>query len=134
MNRQSLIRCAGAVLVAAAFSSCGASRVNPGPIVTTPPAKSVSASSEFSIGDGIMMKKFIYPAGVYTPVHEDSKAHYYAPPGEQIRVKDTGMDLGTQGGIYWEKGLDSPKKVYFTGNFGIKAAWDKPGMPITIKK
>lgn len=134
MSTQSLIRFAGAALVAAAFSSCGATRLNPGPIVTTPPAKSVTASSEFSVGDGILMKKFIYPAGVYTPVHEDSKAHYYAPPGEQIRVQDTGMNLGTQGGIYWEKGLNSPQKVYFTGNFGIKLPWEKQGMPITIKK
>lgn len=78
------------------------------------------------------MKKFIYPSGTYRPVHEDSKAHYFAPPGEQIRVSDTGMNLGTQGGIYWEKGLIKPVKVYFTGNFGIKLPWEKREMPIQI--
>ncbi|MFY7818851.1 MAG: hypothetical protein ACOVRB_10860 [Akkermansiaceae bacterium] len=123
-----------AILAGISLSSCAANKLNPGPISSKPPATAIVASSEFSIGDGFIMKKFIYPAGVYQPVHEDSKAHYYAPPGEQIQVKDTGMSLGTQGGIYWEKGLITPRKVYFTGNFGIKLPWDKPDMPISIKR
>lgn len=134
MNIQLIYRSAAALFLGIGLSSCAANKLNPGPIFTKPPAKSVSASSDFSVGDGIIMKKFIYPGGVYQPVYEDSKAHYYAPPGEQIRVKDTGMNLGTQGGIYWEKGMESPRKVYFTGNFGIKLPWDKPDMPITITR
>ncbi len=76
------------------------------------------------------MKKFIYPAGNYMPIHEDSKAHYFAPPGEQIRVMDSGMSMGSQGGIYWEKGRENPRKVYASGNFGIKVALNKKGMPV----
>lgn len=113
------------------LSSCAAT-LTPSPISSKPPAKAIVADSEFSVGDGLIIKKFIYPAGTYRPVYEDSKAHYFVPPGEQIRVKDTGMDLGSQGGIYWEKGLSTPSKVYFTGNFGIKVPWDKKDMPIKI--
>jgi hypothetical protein len=113
------------------LSSCAAT-LTPNPISSKPPAKAVVADSEFSVGDGLIIKKFIYPAGTYRPVYEDSKAHYFAPPGEQIRVKDTGMELGSQGGIYWEKGLSTPSKVYFTGNFGMKVPWDKKDMPIKI--
>jgi hypothetical protein len=111
--------------------SCAAT-LTPIPISSSPPAKAVVANSEFSVGDGVIIKKFIYPAGTYRPIYEDSKAHYFAPPGEQIRVKDTGMELGSQGGIYWEKGLPAPSKVYFTGNFGMKLPWDKKDMPIKI--
>ena len=113
--------------------SCVAT-LTPSPISSPPPAKAVVANSEFSVGDGVIIKKFIYPAGTYRPIHEDSKAHYFAPPGEQIRVKDTGMELGSEGGIYWEKGLPAPSKVYFTGNFGIKVPWDKKDMPIKIMR
>ena len=134
MNVNSIVSGMGALLFGVSLSSCAANKLNPGPIYTKPPAKSISASSDFSFGDGFLIKKFIYPAGVYQPIHEDSKAHYYAPPGEQIRVKDTGMNLGTQGGIYWEKGLEAPRKVYFTGNFGIKLPWDKHDMPIIIRR
>lgn len=134
MNSQLIIKSIGSLLAGISLSSCAANKLNPGPIFTKPPAKTITASTEFSVGDGIIIKKFIYPAGVYQPVSEDSKAHYFAPPGEQIRVKDTGMNLGSQGGIYWEKGLESPRKVYFTGNFGIKLPWDKTDMPITITR
>ena len=120
------------LLLAVGLSSCAANKLTPGPLFSKPPAKGLSAASEFSVGDGVLMKKFVYPAGIYQPIHEDSKAHYYAPPGEQIGVKDTGMSLGTQGGIYWEKGLPAPRKVYFTGNFGIKLAWDKADMPVSM--
>ena len=44
------------------------------------------------------------------------------------------MELGSEGGIYWEKGLPAPSKVYFTGNFGIKVPWDKKDMPIKIMR
>jgi len=113
------------------LSSCAAT-LTPGPLSSKPPAKAVVADSEFSFGDGFIVKKFIYPAGTYRPIYEDSKAHYFAPPGEQIRVKDTGMELGSQGGIYWEKGLSTPSKIYLTGNFGMKVAMDKKDMPIKI--
>jgi hypothetical protein len=134
MNLQKTIVKALLIVCGFIFSSCVANKLSPRPVYTKPPAKIIHATSDFSIGDGFFMKKFIYPSGVYQPIHEDEKAHYFAPPGEQIRVKDTGMNLGTQGGIYWEKGLPSPKKVYFTGNFGIKLPWNKSDMPITIKQ
>lgn len=124
----SLRKCA-ALLGALFLASC-AGGLSPGPLSSTPPAKSVVVNSEFSIGDGFLMKKFIYPAGNYLPIHEDSKAHYFAPPGEQIRVMDSGMSMGSQGGIYWEKGREAPRKVYASGNFGIKLALNKEGMPI----
>lgn len=120
------------LLIAMGAVSCSATKIEPGPLTSTPPAKGLSVVSDFSVGDGIIMKKFIYPAGIYRPIHEDYMAHYFAPPGEQIRVKDTGMNLGTQGGIYWEKGVPQPRKVYFTGNFGMKVAWDKADMPVKI--
>mgnify|MGYP007019748515 FL=1 len=126
------IRTMAAIVAAIGMTSCAANKLSPGPMFSKPPAKGLSASSQFSVGDGFLMKKFIYPAGIYQPIHEDSKAYYYAPPGEQIGVMDTGMNLGTQGGIYWEKGQSSPRKVYFTGNFGIKLPWDKADMPVQI--
>lgn len=132
-NMKRLTHAAMVVITAGfALSSCGPAKLKPGPLVSKPPAKALKANQEFSVGDGIIIKKFIYPSGLYQPVHEDPKAFYYAPPGEQIKVSDTGMSYGSQGGIYWEKGMESPQKVYFTGNFGIKLPWDKKDLPVTI--
>lgn len=114
------------------LSSCGAAALHPTALISKPPVKAVTVTQEFTVGDGFLMKKFIFPKGIYQPLHEDTKAFYYAPPGEQIKVYDSLMNYGSQGGIYWEKGLEKPEKIYFTGNFDIKLPWAKKDLPVTL--
>jgi hypothetical protein len=40
----------------------------PGSMISKPPAKALSASSQFSFDDGFLMKK-LYPAGIYNRLH-----------------------------------------------------------------
>ena len=121
-----------AIATGIVLSSCGAAALHPMALTSKPPVKAVSVTQEFTVGDGFLMKKFIFPKGIYQPMHEDAKAFYYAPPGEQIKVYDSLMNYGSQGGIYWEKGLENPEKIYFTGNFDIKLPWVKKDMPVTL--
>jgi hypothetical protein len=116
----------GLPLVAAAcLCSCGAS---PKPLTSTPPAKALKAS-EFTWGDGVLMKKFTFPAGTYLPEAEDSKGYYFAPQNAQVKVFDTGLRYGTKGGIYWKKNLQQPDSVYAAGNFGVMAILSKKDLP-----
>jgi len=130
--RDKILKTCAAIAAGVVLSSCGAATLHPVAMSTKPPVKAVSVDQEFTVGDGFLMKKFIFPKGIYQPMHEDTKAFYYAPAGEQIKVFDSGLKYGNQGGIYWEKGLEKPEKVYFSGNFDIKVPWVKKDMPLTL--
>lgn len=116
------------------FAACGAlalaSCSSPKPITSTPPAKGLKVQ-EFSFGDGIILKKYTYPTGDYRPEMEDSGGYYYYPNGRQIRVTDTGIKYGTQGGIYWKKSLDKPQHIFFNPLVGPPNKLSKKDVPAT---
>ena len=112
---------------AVALSSCAPS---PQPLTSTPPAKALKAG-EFSVGDGFLIKKFTFPAGIYRPEMEDKNGYFFSPPGGQIKVFDSGMRYGSTGGIYWKKSESQPGAVFVRGNFGITATLAKKDIPAT---
>jgi hypothetical protein len=122
-----LIGCA-AVIVAVLVSSCGPS---PKPLVSTPPAKGLKVA-ETTWGDGILLKKFTYPQGVYRPQAEDKNGYYYHPQG-QIQVFDSGLRYGTAGGVYWKKDSVNPEHLFFKapfGGYGVVRKSDLQAVPI----
>jgi hypothetical protein len=115
------------LVAAAALNSCASA---PQPLTSKPPAKAINAQ-EFSVGDGFLIKKFTFPAGMYRPEMEDKNGYYFSPPGGQIKVFDSGMRYGSNGGIYWKKNESAPGSVYVKGNFGIVANLAKKDIPAT---
>lgn len=88
----------------------------PKPIATTPPAKALRVS-EFTWGNGIITKKFTFPAGIYRPLEEDGKGYFYFPEG-QVQVMDTGIHYATKGGIYWKNNDSTPQHFFVRAPFG----------------
>jgi hypothetical protein len=115
------------LIAAVALNSCASA---PQPLTSTPPAKALKAQ-EFSVGDGFLIKKFTFPAGIYRPEMEDKNGFYFSPPGGQIKVFDSGMRYGSNGGIYWKKNESLPGSVFVKGNFGITANLAKKDIPAT---
>lgn len=111
------------------LSSC-ASR--PTPLASTPPVKGLKVQS-FEHGDGFIIKKFQFPADTYSPIMEDKKSYFYAPPGGRVNVFDTGMKYGQTGGIYIDKTGTSPSGIYVKGlgnNYGKLKKADIPATPV----
>jgi hypothetical protein len=98
-------------LVIAAIGSLASCGPRISPLTSAPPAKGLRVN-EFSWGDGIFLKKFTFPGGVYQPQGQDRNGFYYFPQNNQVTVRDTGMRYGAKGGIYWKKDLPHPDQAF----------------------
>jgi len=117
-------------LCAGSLISCGSS---PTPITSKPPIKAIKTQA-FTHGDGFLIKKFQFPADVYTPVMEDKKSYFYAPAGGKVKVFDTGMTYGQTAGIFIDKSATVPTGIYFKGLGNRYGKLKKPNIPATIVK
>lgn len=109
------------------LASCGSS---PAPLVSKPPVKAFHVQA-FTFGDGILLKKFSFPAAVYTPTLEDEDAYYYSPPGGQVQVSDTGIKYTQTAGIYLEKETSKPAGIYVKSPIGRLVQIGKEDIPAT---
>lgn len=123
------IRLALVAVCAGSLISCGSA---PTPITSKPPIKAIK-SQAFTHGDGFLIKKFQFPADVYTPVMEDKKSYFYAPAGGKVKVFDTGMTYGQTAGIFIDKSGATPTGIYVKGlgnNYGKLKKADIPASVI----
>lgn len=124
----SLLRTTLLVGTLALVSCAGSSK--PGPLKSQPPRKQIQLAQEASWGGGPLLKKYIFPTGVYTASLENDKGYYYSAP-KSITVKDFPLTYGGTGGIYWPKGGATPSKV-FVKSLGQYILF-KPKSPLVIK-
>ena len=68
-------------------------------------------------GDGIILKKYTFPVGIYTPISEDSEGFYYQSPSS-LKVNDSFLEYGATGGLYLRKDQPLPHKMYVLAPFG----------------
>jgi hypothetical protein len=118
------------VLIACGVVSCGSS---PKPISSTPPIKAIKTEA-FTHGDGFLIKKFQFPADIYTPVMEDKKSYFYAPAGGKVKVFDTGMTYSQTAGIYIDKSVSEPTGIYVKGLGSIYGKLKKSDIPFSALK
>jgi hypothetical protein len=129
MNFSLFATLASALVSAAVFTSCTSS---PTPLASKPPVKALKVS-EFSHGDGFLIKKFQFPADTYMPTMEDKTSYFYSPPTGRVKVFDTGMTYGQSAGIYVDKTRESPTGIYVKGlgnNYGKLKKDDIPAQII----
>lgn len=110
----------------ALLASCG---TGVKPLTSTPPAKGLKVT-EFTWGDGILLKKYTFPTAVYEPQGEDKKGYYYYPQNAQVKAFDSGLRYGVKGGIYWKKDLPKPANAFVT-NFAGTAIFSKKEITAT---
>jgi hypothetical protein len=125
-----LIRKVWVIMCALSFVSCNTS---PTPLTGTPPVKALKIKA-FTHGDGFFIKKFYFPADIYTPVMEDKKSYYYAPGGGRAKVYDTGMTYAQTAGIYIDKSSTVPDGIYIKGYGNFYGKLRKREIPATIIK
>ncbi len=88
------------------------------PLSSTPPAKKLRVEEPFKWGNFLTIKLDM-PAGEYTPKYEDEEGYFYEAP-QKITGSDTFLPLLLDGGLYFEKGLSAPAKLYMIrNNYGI---------------
>lgn len=96
-------------LLCACFSACSSiTRVK-----SKPPYSSITVNRPFSWSDGAFGTRADMPAGTYTPRYEDKEGYYYQAP-EKITGRDGWVPLLLDGGLYFERDLSSPEKIYLT--------------------
>ena len=114
----------------ASLASCSSFPKN---ITSNPPIKALK-SQAFTHGDGFFIKKFQFPADVYTPIMEDKKSYFYAPAGGKVKVFDTGMTYGQTAGICIDKSSTVPTGIYLKGLGNQYGKLKKANIPATIVK
>lgn len=123
-----IIQMAWVVLCTVSLISCGSSTT---PITGKPPIKALKTQA-FTHGDGFIIKKFQFPADVYTPVMEDKKSYFYAPTGGKVKVFDTGMTYGQTAGIFIDKSATAPTGIYIKGLGNRYGKLKKADIPATV--
>jgi hypothetical protein len=94
------------------------------PLQSTPPYSKIAVNRPFSWGDGILTVRVDMPTGTYTPLYEDKGGYYYQAP-QKITGRDTGMPLLLDGGLYLERNVSKPEKIYI-----IRSSY---GVPLKIR-
>jgi hypothetical protein len=111
--------------------SCGGS-LKPGPLVSTPPYKAINLNTPATWGDGIVLKKYTFPTGVYRPQSEDQAGFYYQA-ADSLTVNDSFLTYGATGGLYLNKGQSSPDHMYVLAPFGGALKMQPKNGPLSVK-
>lgn len=86
------------------LSSCVAPMDNP-------KAASIKVNEYLAFGDGVILKRYTLPEGVYPYNRTIREGHLYQSP-EPGTLRDTGIPFKQEGGILWRHGKAGPDRLY----------------------
>jgi hypothetical protein len=96
-----------------------------------PKAASIKVNEYLAFGDGVILKRYTLPEGVYPYNRTIREGHLYQSP-EPGTLRDTGIPFKQEGGILWRHGKAEPDRLYRRTIAGFLAFMPASGMMKSI--
>ena len=90
--------------LAAMLASC----VSP---MDNPKAASLQVNEMLAFGDGVLLKRYTLPPGLFPYTKTIREGHLYQCP-ELGTLRDTGIPFKQEGGVLWRHGKPQPDRLY----------------------
>lgn len=116
MNLAVKVNLALITIISSLSMSC-VSLPKPLALTSTPPIMSMKLDTPAVWGDGILLKKYTFPVGIYKAQSQDAEGFYYQS-SDSLKVNDSFLTYGATGGLYLRKGQVSPDQMYVLSPLG----------------